>query len=469
MRVMLALALLSACAPKAPAPFTAPPRVDAFRDRVDWEAAGDEATALLSGYLQLRTLSGQERPGAEYLAAHLAQDGITAELIEYAPGYVNLIARLPGSGAEPPLCLLSHIDVVDAVAADWPAETGPWSGAVSDGYVWGRGALDMKSLGALEALVLTWLARLDVPLRRDVILLAVADEEVDNTGARWLAANWDRIGCSHLINEGGIPVEDAFFPGQTIAFVSTGEKGVAWLDLVATGEPGHGSTPMPDQSPDRLRAALERLEQRRIRRRFPEPVFDLLDAVGRHQRGLTGAVLASPFLVNTVARGKLLAEPAVDAITHDTCNLTGFAGAGAHNVVAARSVARLDCRLLPETDPDAFVAALREQVAGEGVSIEVVSTGAGAYSPTEDPLYQAIAAYATEGRPDTVAGPVLSVGYTDSLLLRPLGVRAYGFAPLRVSQEEARTMHGNGERVRVDELQQGLRTLLGIVLHVAAE
>jgi len=118
-----------------------------------------------------------------------------------------------------------------------------------DGVIWGRGALDMKGVGVLELLSLVWLARLEVPLRRDVVLLAVGDEEVDNAGMRFLAAqHWAQIGCSHAINEGGMGVRDALFEGLDLFTVSFTEKGALWVRMVASGEPGHGSTPMPDSA-----------------------------------------------------------------------------------------------------------------------------------------------------------------------------------------------------------------------------
>ena len=468
MRLLILPVLLTACVPKAPAPFQPPAHVTELRDAVDWDAARAEATEQMAAYLQIASVNpitehpDGQREAATFLSDLLAQDGIRSEVIEYAPGHVNLVARLPGGDAQPPLCLLSHIDVVPADEKEW--DYLPYSGHIDDeGRIWGRGALDMKSLGLMEALSMMWLARLDAPLSRDIILLAVSDEEVDNTGAGWLVDNWDSIGCSHLINEGGIGIEDALFDGQAAYFISVGEKGTAWVDLVATGEPSHGSTPLPDQSPDRLLSALEDLERRRVRYRIPEPMYELLDAAGRHKRGLTGAVLTRPFLVRTLAKGKLLAEPAVRATASDTCNLTGLLGGGSHNVVAGRSVAHIDCRLQPETDPDAFVDELRALIRTEGVHIEEKGLVAGTWSPVDDPLYRAIAAYSTEGQPDAIAGPVLSVGFTDSILLRPLGVHAYGLAPIRITQDEAYSMHGHNEYIRADDLGDGLYRLFSII------
>ena len=149
---------------------------------------------VLSEYLKVDTTNppGNETRGAEHLGKLLAAEGIPYEILEYAPGRGNLIARLEGSGKEPPLCLVSHLDVVTAEAATWKPGRGPLSGAVADGYIWGRGALDMKSLGAVELMSLVWLKRIKAPLRRSVVLVVVVVEEIDSGGIRFLVdKHWD--------------------------------------------------------------------------------------------------------------------------------------------------------------------------------------------------------------------------------------------------------------------------------------
>ena len=211
---------------------------------VDWPAAGEEAARVLSGYLAIDTRNppGNESAGARYLAALLAREGIASQLVEHAPGRSSLIARVRGTGAAPPLCLLSHIDVAEANAGEWPADKGPLSGRIEGGMVWGRGALDMKGMGAIELMTLLWIKRLEVPLRRDLILLAVADEEVENRGMQELVERrWKQLGCSHLVNEGGLGLKGGLFPGQTVFAISVAEKGVLWLKMIARGQGGHGS------------------------------------------------------------------------------------------------------------------------------------------------------------------------------------------------------------------------------------
>ena len=209
--LLLLTAPLLACGPLHKPVATAPPeaRVE-WHAAIDWEQAGAELGDVLSAYLQVdnRNPPGNETVGAELLASLLEAEGIPSRIVEHSPGRGSLIARLEGSGQQPPLCLMSHIDTATWEVEGWPEETGPLSGAIDEqGVVWGRGALDMKGLGAVELMTMIWLKRLEVPLDRDIVLLAVADEEVGNAGALYVAReHWDEIGCSHMINEGGIGV-----------------------------------------------------------------------------------------------------------------------------------------------------------------------------------------------------------------------------------------------------------------------
>jgi acetylornithine deacetylase/succinyl-diaminopimelate desuccinylase-like protein len=473
-RTLLSLlpSLITGCAvPLARIEPPGPP--DRFARRIDWEAAGREAARLLSEYLRIDTRNppGNESEGARYLAARLREAGIDSELVELAPGRGSLIARLRGSGAEPPLCLLSHIDVAEARAEEWPQGRGPLSGTIdAQGVVWGRGALDMKGMGILELQTMIWLKRLEVPLRRDVILLAVADEEVGNQGMRELAdKHWGRIACSHLVNEGGLGIKDAMFRGQTVFGVSVAEKGVLWLRMIARGEGGHGSTPRPDQAPDRLVRALTRLAEREPAVRFHPSIDELLARAGAQRGGLAGFVLARPALVHGLLRGKLTAKPGGRALLTDTINVTGLdTGGNQPNVVPGRATARLDVRLLPGTRPEAVLAELHELVDDPAIDFEQILYYPSLESPSDDPFFRALARHAVGTRRDAAAGPLLSVGFTDSLFARQKGARAYGLVPFEVTEEEAATMHGVGERVSTSNLRDGLRILLGAVLEVAA-
>jgi acetylornithine deacetylase/succinyl-diaminopimelate desuccinylase-like protein len=472
-RLVLAAMVLgcATCAPKRMATPTAPGPHQRWADEVDWGAAEEEAVRLLSRYLQVDTTNppGNEALGAAFLAGELDAMGISAELVEFAPGRSNLIARLEGGDAEPPLCLLSHIDVVTADAARWSKP--PLSGEVdAEGFIWGRGALDMKSVGVVELLSVALLKRLGVPLRRDVILLAVGDEEVNNLGIRHLAEHrWGDIGCSQLINEGGLGVKDAMVEGVTVFAISFVEKGNLWVRLVATGEPGHGSTPLPDSAPLRLLEALDRIERYDPKPSFHPELYRLLALVGERAGGLTGAVLRSPGLTRALAAGKLMANPLSRAILTDTVNVTGFGGAQQPNVVPSESWAQLDVRLLPGTTPEAKLAELKALVGEQPYyRWEVIDQAAAVESPTEDSLFRAIVDNVQRAFPEAAVGPFIMMGSTDSTVVRPLGVHAYGVVPFELSQDDLRGFHGDDERLHRDKLGQGLEIMFRIVLDAAA-
>ena len=471
---LLAVLLLS-CAGAPRALHTAPPGLEKYGAAMDFTKAGDEAVEVLRGYLRLDTMNppGNETLGAEYLKAELAKDGLEAQVHEFAPGRGSLVARLKATtpSGEKPLCLLSHIDVVPAEAALWPKDKGPLSGALVDGMIWGRGALDMKGLGTLELQTFRWLARNHVPLHRDVILLAVADEEVGEGGMKLVTESlWGEVDCGHIINEGGMGVRGLLTENQTTFAISVGEKGILWVRVVAEGEAGHGSTPTDTRAPPHLVAALEKLATRQPKPRVQPAMYELLRRVGEKNGGAAGFVMQHPSLVDTFAMKKLLAKPNTRAGVTDTCQVTGFEGKGsAPNVIPSQVSALMDCRLLPGTTPRALLAELEGLVKDvPGIKLEVLQAFEAGVSEMDDPFFDALARHAVEGRDDAVAGPIISPGYTDSILARVKGARAYGFVPFDITPEELATFHGRDERVSVKNVHRGLEILFKAVIDVAA-
>jgi acetylornithine deacetylase/succinyl-diaminopimelate desuccinylase-like protein len=463
---------MTACAITTPVPERpAPKTASRWYDAVDWNKAGDEAVDVLSRYLRVDTTNppGNETRGAEFMGAMLAKEGIPYEIVEYAPGRGNLIARLEGGRDEKPLCLLSHIDVVTAEPEKWEKDKGPLSGAVDGQWVWGRGALDMKGLGALELLTVLWLKRLNVPLRRSVILLAVAAEESDSGGIQFVVdKHWGKIGCSQSVNEGGMGIKDLLVAGQTVYPISVAEKGVLWLKMSAHGEAGHGSTPVPGRAPERLLHAIDRLMKR-----DPDPIihgslYELAARVGDDVGGIKGFVLEHPALVRALVLGKLMESPPARATLFNTINVTGFEGKKEPNVIPSEVSAQLDCRILPNVRPIDFLVEIKRTVDDPNVTFEVLDEEPAAESPWDDDFFSALARHAVDGRPHVVAGPALSPGYTDSLFLRRKGVHAYGFVPFEVEQVELMGFHGRNERVSIANVHRGLRALFRAVVDVSA-
>ena len=442
-------------------------------DQINWNAAGNETIELLSEYLQIDTVNppGNESRGARFLADRLTAEGIPSMVVESAPGRGNLIARLPGTGSQPPLCLLSHIDVVPSESESWPADAQPLSGVIDEeGRIWGRGALDMKGMGAIQLMTMVLFARQGVTLDRDIVLLAVADEEVNNTGIQLIVDEyWDQIGCSHVLNEGGVGLDDLFFEGQRAYAISVGEKGVLWLKMRATGDPGHGSTPRPNEAPDRLLQALKAIENRDVRPQIHPSLLEMLKTAGAAAGGGLGFVMAHPKLFQPLIQASMMADPVTRAAITDTVHLTGLGGANEPNVVPGEVYALLDCRLLPGTQPEALIAELTAQVDDPQIHFEILASEPAAVSEwQEDPVYEALARNAVRNRDHTIAGPVISVGFTDSIYLRPLGVRAYGLVPFGTDESGLKSMHGNGEHVRTEEVTRGLEILYRTIWEVAS-
>jgi acetylornithine deacetylase/succinyl-diaminopimelate desuccinylase-like protein len=455
-------------------PRAADPRLARYAAAVDWQQAGDETIAVLADFLRVDTRNppGNETLGATFFARLLEKEGIGSTVHEFAPGRGSLIARLPATGEkqDKPLCLLSHLDVVPAEDAQWPADTQPLSGAVKDGFLWGRGALDMKGLGALELMTMVLLKRGQVPLRRDVILIAVADEEVHGGGMHQVVDTlWSELDCGVLINEGGVGLKSLVFEGQTVFAITVAEKGALWVKLVARGEAGHGSTPVPTRAPARLARVVTRLLARDPQPQLHPALYELLARVGANIGGATGFALSHSALVDTFAISRLMGKPPTRAAITNTCQVTGYEGKGsAPNVIPSEVAAIVDCRVLPGTPVQVVIDELTALAASEeGVHIEVLAQQPGSESSWDDPFFDALVRHLTAGRPHAVAGPAISPGYTDSNLARPKGAKAYGLVPFELDDELLGTMHGKNERVPLVEVRRGLGVLFNAVVDAA--
>lgn len=468
---ILTLLTVPAFAGKQLTPQEVPAHVSTARAQINWKAAGDEAVDVLRRYLMVPTINppGDEQLGVAFLAAELDDAGIPWRTIPLGENRSSLIARVKGTSNAPPLCLLHHIDVVPAEADQW--EHPPFGGVIQDGELWGRGALDMKGLGALQLMTLIWLQRNQIPLSRDVVLLAVADEEVGNAGARQLFeddALWNSLHCAEVINEGGLGIQDALFEGQDVHGISVAEKGVLWVRIHATGPAGHGSVAQENEAPETLRHVMQAIDKGRLRPHFSPVVYDMLKGVGRHKRGAIGGVLRSKVLVNGLVKPKFMKRGPTRAMITNTAHLTGMHGGNKPNVVPSTAWVQYDCRLLPGVNGEDHLAQLKHWTRHiPNIAFEVLHNVPASESPVDDAVYRALTRYAVEGRPHAVAVPTLSVGFTDSLFARRRGARAYGYAPFVVTVEEAQTMHGHNERISVQNIHDGAKILFSTVVEVA--
>jgi len=438
----------------------------------DFDALGFEAAERLGEYIRVRTVNppGNETAGARWLQQVLAREGIAAEIFESSPGRGNLYARLPGDGSKRPIVLLSHIDVVPATDSAW--QVSPWSGETRMGAVWGRGALDMKGTAVVELMTMIALKRRGVPLSRDVILVANADEETNSSGAEWFAREKKGLlrDAEFLLNEGG---HNRLGPEGRTEYYGVGvtEKVPYWIRITARGAPGHGSIPRPDNAAARISRALGRIAAHQTpvkltppaERYFKDLATRETDPRRRRWFADPAAALRDPAAVRF-----LTSNLYYNAILRNTISITVLRGSDKTNVIPPEASAELDVRLLPGERPADFVNELRRVIGDSAVEITPLRPERQATtSPLGGGLIEAIREAVQTMEPGALITTPMLTGYTDSYYYRALGIGAYGLSPFRLSEEDSRTVHGNDERVTLENLRFGVEFFYRIVERVA--
>jgi acetylornithine deacetylase/succinyl-diaminopimelate desuccinylase-like protein len=485
--VLVSTLVFTACAGRAAAPPLAGPssapvlelprRVALLtvpQGDAEWQAIGEEAAALLSQYLRINTTNppGNELQAARWLADVLRREGIAAQIFEPAPGKANLYARLPGDGSARPLIFLNHMDVVLASPEFWHVD--PFGGVIRDGSVWGRGALDMKGEGIVQLMTMILLKRANVPLKRDLVFLATADEEVgQGVGAAWIVEQHPELvrDAEFLINEGGTIRTDA---AGTIQYfgIGTTEKSPFWLDVTARGTAGHGSRPTPENPVTRLIRALGRIAEFRtplvvtptVELYFRELAKAETDSVRRRWFGDIQTALRDSAAVRAIT-----ADLTYNALLRNTISITGLRGSEKTNVIPPVATGVIDARLLPGQDPAAFLAELTRLVNDTAVTIAPQGVNWPATeSGTDTELFRAVTDAARARAPQAVITPFVLAGFTDSHFFRRLGIASYGVPVFPLSVEESRGVHGNDERVSLSDLSFGVRYLFEVTRRVAA-
>jgi acetylornithine deacetylase/succinyl-diaminopimelate desuccinylase-like protein len=435
---------------------------------VSWSEVTEEATSLLRDYLRINTTNppGGEEAGAVFLRDVLAREGIGAELYDAGKSRVSLAARLPAarSSARKPIVLLSHIDVVPVEAEHW--EQDPFGGALVEDTIWGRGALDMKGMGIMELMTMAVLKRHGVELDRDILLVAVADEEEGGIhGVHWLMKNAPQLfDADYVFNEGAYGFCDLMGRSATIFGLGTSEKSPCWIKLRAKGSPGHASVPHGDNAVAHLARALARVDAHVGEARLTAPVEGMLRTLA--SKGFLPEDLdpTDPATVDMLAS----VDRHLHAITHDTASLTGFHSGHKLNVIPATAEATLDCRLLPGTDHDAFVAGLREVMDDPMIEVEVVYQHDSGQSSMDTPVASVASQVIRERMgEEAFLMPLLTPGFTDSHGFRKFGAQAYGFTPALLTREELATIHGHNERISVGNLGLATEILFEVVRRLA--
>jgi len=437
----------------------------------------EEVTHFLSDLIRIDTTNppGNETGAAKYVAECLNRDGFKCELRGPEPGRDSITTCLKGTGEKPSLLLLSHLDVVAANAKEWSVD--PFGGIVKDGFVWGRGAIDMKGMTAIEVMVMKLLKRNKVKLKGNVLLAATADEEQGGlSGADYLLRNYpEKILADYVLNEGGglaLPVQ-----GKNVYTVQTAEKGILWFRVKATGIPGHGSMPnAADNSIMRMNEVIAKLGNYRSEVLLVPTMKRFFSEIAKEDASLQGSfsrLLANPELSDEVL-DELdgVAKPLADEIRpriRMTVTPTMIQGGVKENVIPSECETVFDCRILPgQNTAETFqlIRELLEDVGLDKLAFETIQANEPSESPVETPLYQVITSVLRAFEPDCGVTPTMATGGTDSRFFRKMRSVCYGFHPMKPEAQYdkmVKRLHGIDERISIENLVFGASVLYEVV------
>ncbi|MQM27614.1 M20/M25/M40 family metallo-hydrolase [Glycomyces albidus] len=399
---------------------------------------------------------GDERAAAEYAAVKLSEAGLDPVILEKAPNRSNVVARLEGTDPDAPALLVhGHLDVVPAEAADWSVD--PFSGEIdADGMLWGRGAIDMKSMNAMMlAAVRSW-AREEVRPRRSIVFAFIADEEAEaDYGSRFLAAEHPEYfdDCTEGVSEsGGFTFHSTSASGDDMRIypIAAGERGTAWLELTARGRAGHASKANPDNAVSKLAAAVARIGAHR----WPLRVTPVVEAAVRELAALHGV---EPDFTDLSGLGE--AAQLVESTLRNSANPTIMQAGYKINVIPEHARAEVDGRVVPGGEAE-FEATL-DELCGPDVAWRYAHRDEPLMSPVDSPTFRAMREAIKKFDPEGHPVPFCMSGGTDAKPFTPLGITGYGFSPLGLPPGfgYGRLAHGVDERVPVEGLRFGLRVL----------
>lgn len=439
---------------------------------LNWETIQKEALDLFIQYLKIDTTNppGNEIRAAKFFAAICAREGIEHKVFEPFPGRGTLWARVKGDGSQRPIVLLNHTDVVPNNREFWTED--PFGAVEKNGFIYGRGALDMKSLGMAQFMTLLTLHRSKAKLKRDVIFLATADEEAGGQkGAGWFAQNHPELlyKAEFLVNEGGGNFADD--TGKALAIgVGPSEKTPVWLRLTATGTAGHASVPRPDSSVNRLLRALNRLLDY-------TPPIQLTPVVEQHFKA-SAPLRPGPYrekfanlreaLKDADFARQLEADPSVSVLLRNTISITMLEGSNKVNIIPPAAHADIDTRVVPGVKLDQWIAELQGVIKDERIKIEPILAFDANSSPVDTALVQTIADVAKRRFPEAILTYPVLAGFTDCHYFRELGIHSYGFSPFVASPREmGGGVHGNDERINKKAFVEGIRFFYEVIAQQA--
>jgi acetylornithine deacetylase/succinyl-diaminopimelate desuccinylase-like protein len=434
---------------------------------IDWNSVGEEAAQLLSGYLKIKSLNppGDERETAAYMGKLLKERGMESKQFASGETRRNLLARLPGDGSKKAILLYNHMDVVEVERERWTCD--PFGGEIRDGYVYGRGALDMKGMGIMQLLALDLLKRHQPNRTRDIIFFSAADEEKGGDfGAQWMIRNhWPEVEAEFNWDEGGFGLRDLFGP-QPVFTVAVAEKKALWVKLIAHGQPGHGGMPHDNNAAVILMKALQRvlkLNSQYELNPVVKTMFRKVSALMPFPKSFLLKHLDNP-LIFKLALPALSGNGTIGAMLRDTVSVTVLKAGAKENVIPETAEATLDIRLLPDHTTAAFLESLKQLIGDERVEIEIIQAPVeGKTTDTNSEFFRTMSEVIGELVPGSVTTPMLTPGGTDSCHFRGKGVNCYGLVPAIIDPEEMKGFHGNDERISIENLALGTRIIYEVL------
>jgi len=464
-RAALALIVLvcGVCAVRAPLAGTA-------AQEPDFSRAGDEATRTLQALVRIDTSSppGNETLAAEHVQSVLEKADIPSKILALDPTRGNLVARLEGDGSKRPLLLMAHTDVVGVERADWTVD--PFGGVIRGGHLYGRGASDDKGQLAAMVQVMLMLERRQVPLARDVILLAESGEEgTTEVGIDFMVERqWGGSDAEFALNEGG-QMTASGGAVETVS-ISTTEK-VPWrgIKLIARGTAGHGSAPRLDNPIVHLAAAVAKVGAYQSPMRLNETTrayLERLATMSPPDVAFRYRNLENPRLSASIQDQLREADIGVNSMVRTSISPNIISGGFRRNVIPAEAEAELDIRALPDEDLDQFLATLRELIDDPAVELTAPTSMRPAAPPSslDSELFHALEQVQQQMFPEAVTLPTMLVAATDSAQIRAKGVQAYGVGMIR---DDLSGVHGTDERVSVEGLELFVEYLYRVVVEIA--
>lgn len=427
----------------------------------------DEIVSVFKRLLQFDTRNppGQELECLKYIQGVLKSENLDSQIFETAQGRGNLVSRIKGSGAKAPLLITSHVDVVGVEESHWTHP--PFSGIEAEGCIWGRGAIDMKNMTAYCIGTLLEIKRQGLKLKRDIIMAAVSDEETGGDfGMGHLVKNHpDLIQAEYALNEvGGYTLH---LNGKRFYPIQVGEKGIFWIKVKFRGDPGHGSIPRKTNAHFKLANFLKSLETKNFPIHLTSSAEKFFDGVAEQLgtvQGFPMKLLKTPLAPRILSKKESTNEDSgkyavLKAMVGHTSNPTGVESGKQHNVVPSEVSVKLDCRILPGFTSTDLISEL-EELTGMKLDYEVIKDAPGHEVSEKSELFEILKRSIESSDLGSHVVPTLTVGFTDAQHLQKLGVKCYGFTPVKIppTLDFSKLYHGHNERIPIEGFLWGFET-----------